>query len=439
METKLDFTIPTLGKATIRSPVKEAMYHSDDERILYDITLKNYHGHAASGEEPLSFEVAGAREFTYFDPSKTRSAIVTCGGLCPGINDVIRALVMVLHYRYGAHNICGIRYGYQGFIPKYGHEPMILTPDVVSEIHTLGGSILASSRGDQEIGEIVDSLERMNISIFFALGGDGTMNGAEAIFQEVQRRGLKIAVVGIPKTIDNDLLFIEKSFGFETAFSEACESIQCAHTEAIGAPNGIGLVKLMGRHSGYITANAALATGDANIVLIPEVPFELDGPKGLLAHLKERLARRGHAVMLVAEGAGQDLIERYTQQHESECDASGNIRLQDVGLFLKEQINAYFNKIGTEVNLKYIDPSYIIRSVPANPSDSIYCTQLAHNAVHAAMAGKTGLAVGRWHNIFTHVPIKMVVLKRNTLSPKSQLWLDVLENTGQPDAFINDA
>ncbi|MFH1538965.1 MAG: ATP-dependent 6-phosphofructokinase [bacterium] len=437
MSEDFDFTIPTLGQPKITSDLRVNRFHTDDERILYDISIENCRRCKGEGREPASMEVAGPREHIYFDPSKTRAAIVTCGGLCPGMNDVIRGLVMELTYRYGVRTVLGVRYGYQGLIPKYGHETIPLTPEAVTSIHSEGGSILSSSRGEQDTGEIVDALERMNVSILFAIGGDGTMRGAQDIFQEIKTRGLKISVVGIPKTIDNDLCFIEKSFGFETAFSKACEAIQSANTEALGAPNGIGLVKLMGRHSGYIAANAAIAVGDVNIVLIPEVPFELDGERGLLAYLKKRLETRKHAVILVAEGAGQDEILKIRGEKNVERDASGNVRLLDVGLFLKEQINNYFKSIGMEINLKYIDPSYIIRSVPAIPADSIYCAQLAHNAVHAAMAGKTGLVVGSWNNTFIHVPISMVIRRRNTIQPDSQLWLDVLETTGQPRSFTN--
>lgn len=439
MSEELDFTVPTLGEPRIKSQLRVNRFHPDGERILYDISAENCRRCVDEGREPLSMEVAGPRERIYFDSSKTRAAIVTCGGLCPGMNDVIRGLVMVLTYLYGVRTVLGIRYGYQGFIPAYGHEAMSLTPEAVASIHTEGGSILSSSRGEQDTGEIVDALERMNVSILFAIGGDGTMRGAQDIFQEITKRGLRISVIGIPKTIDNDLYFIEKSFGFETAFSKACEAIRSANTEALGGPNGIGLVKLMGRHSGYIAANAAIAVGDVNIVLIPEIPFELEGERGLLAYLKKRLGNRGHAVILVGEGAGQDLIVKTLGEKNVERDASGNVKLLDVGLFLEERINGHFKSAGVEINLKYIDPSYIIRSVPANPSDSMYCAQLAHSAVHAAMAGKTGMVVGRWNNTFTHVPIRMVIRRRNTIPPDSQLWLDVLETTGQPRSFVNES
>jgi 6-phosphofructokinase 1 len=359
-----------------------------------------------------------------------KAGIASCGGLCPGINDVIRAIVMELHFRYGVQNISGIRYGFQGLVPHYGHDVLELTFELVKEIQDLGGSILASSRGEQDVGVMVDALERMNINIFFIIGGDGTMRAAEAITREVTRRHLKIAIIGIPKTIDNDLVLIQKSFGFDTAISEAVKIIQCAHVEAKGAPMGIGLVKLMGRQSGHIAASAALAQGDANFVLIPEIPFTLEGEKSFMKCLERRLLDRKHAVIIVAEGAGQDLIP--PAAFPTGKDASGNLKLRDIGLFLRDQIEMYFKKARIDVNIKYIDPSYTIRSVPANASDSILCGVLGQYAVHAGMAGKTGMLVGLVNDEFVHLPFKAVSSQRKTIDPAGNMWMQVLESTGQP-------
>jgi 6-phosphofructokinase 1 len=424
-----DFKIQNLGDRKIPSPLTVGYFKTDDDRIIYDIHLRRERGRAKSGV-PISMEVAGPRETIYFDPPKVKAAIASCGGLCPGINDVIRAIVMELHFRYGIQNIIGIRYGFQGLIPHYGHDVMELTFELVKEIQDLGGSILASSRGDQEVSEMVDALERMNISIFFIIGGDGTMRAAEMITREVTRRNLKIAIIGIPKTIDNDLVLIQKSFGFDTAISEAVKIIQCAHVEAKGAPMGIGLVKLMGRQSGHIAASAALAQGDVNFVLIPEIPFDLSGEKGFLKCLQKRLLDRKHAVIIVAEGAGQDLIP--PGEFPTGKDASGNLKLRDIGLFLRNQIEMYFKKAGIEINVKYIDPSYTIRSVPANASDSILCGVLGQYAVHAGMAGKTGMLVGLVNDEFVHLPFKAVSSQRKTIDPAGNMWMQVLESTGQP-------
>jgi 6-phosphofructokinase 1 len=429
-----DFTIQSLGEGTIDSPLNVSYYTTDHRRVLFNVDLHHYADLKAPDGLPLSVEVAGPRAKIVFDPARTKAAIVTCGGLCPGINDVIRAVVMELYYRYGVQNIIGIRYGFQGFIPKYRHEVVELLPDVVKDIHAIGGSILSSSRGRQEIGEIVNALKRMNIDILFCIGGDGTMRAAEYITDEITKRNLNVSVIGIPKTIDNDLNLIQKTFGYDTAISEAVKAIGCAHVEAKGAPMGIGLVKIMGRQSGHIATGAALAMSDVNYVLIPEVPFDLEGKNGFLNVMERRLLLRSHCVILVAEGAGQELMHR--EDRPVETDASGNLRLQDIGPFLKTRIEDYFKQKGMEVNLKYIDPSYTIRSVPANASDSIYCGALGQYAVHAGMAGKTGMLVGLMKDEYVHLPLKMVGSGAK-VNPEGNVWMRVLESTGQPPSMKN--
>lgn len=435
----VDFSISRLGTPSIKSPMSLsncigdflAGYVSDDDQIINEVDATAGVSYTYSKESLV--EKAGPREVIYFDPSKVHAAIVTCGGLCPGLNNVIRAIVMSLWHTYGVKNISGIRNGYRGFLPEYQLSLIDLNPDVVSDIHKHGGTILGSSRGGGErVSEIVDCLERMNVSMLFSIGGDGTQKGSLRIAEEIEKRGLKIGIVGIPKTIDNDLSFIEKSFGFETAVSKAVEAVSGAHTEAKGAINGVGIVKLMGRESGFITAHTAIATSDVNFVLVPEVPFALEGPCGLLMHLKERLARRKHAVIVIAEGAGQDLILQNGTK-----DASGNIVFGDIGLFVKEKIATFFRERGIEVNIRYIDPGYIIRSTPAEPSDSIYCTRLGNYAVHAAMAGKTKMLVSLINNTFVHIPIALAVGKRNTIDPEGPLWRDVIQATGQPALMKN--
>ena len=429
-----DFSIQDLGERTIPSSVNVNYYTSDNERVLYNIYLEHYKEFTTPDGKPLSLEVAGPREKIFFDPVQTKAAIVTCGGLCPGINDVIRAIIMELFYRYGVKDTVGIKYGFQGLIPKYGHQVIELTPDVVKDIHTSGGSLLSSSRGMQEPSEMVNTLKRMNVDILFCIGGDGTMRGARFIAEEITKRNLIISVIGIPKTIDNDLTLIQKSFGFDTAISEAEKVIQCSHVEAHGAPMGIGLVKIMGRLSGHIAAGAALAQGDVNFILIPEVPFDLYGENAFLSVLEKRLKKSGHAVILVAEGAGQELLRMDNETIGR--DASGNIKLLDIGLFLKTKIEDFFKKTGLEINLKYIDPSYIIRSVPANASDSIYCGALGQYAVHAGMAGKTSMLVGLVRDEYVHIPFRMIASGAK-INPEGNIWMRVLETTGQPSVMRN--
>jgi len=420
----LNFEVSRLGQSRIPSPLKGVYFVKDDERMLFDSGLREVKEYFESGKPVPSFEKAGPRETIYFDPSKLKCGIVTCGGLCPGLNSVIRAIVLCLHYSYGVKTVYGFPYGYEGLTYRYGHEPVALTPALVDRIHEQGGTILGSSRGNQDIGEMVDTLERMNIGILFTIGGDGTLRGAGAIAEEIERRKLRIGIIGIPKTIDNDISYVQRSFGFATAVSEAGRAIASAHTEAQGARNGIGLVKLMGRESGFIAAFAALAYSDVNFCLIPEVPFTLES---FLKTLRERLETKSHAVIVVAEGAGQDIVEK-----TGERDASGNIRFQDIGIFLRDQIQAYFKRTGLDFSLKYIDPSYTIRSVPADANDSAFCLLLGQNAVHAGMAGRTNVVVGVWLNEFTHVPIPMAVSKRKKMEPEGWVWNSVLTITGQP-------
>jgi 6-phosphofructokinase 1 len=434
-----DFLVSSLGKGNVVSPLKQRpdshvyKFIEDDERVLYDVSAESFSYSRETGETPVSFEKAGPKETIFFEPAKTKVGIVTCGGLCPGVNNVIRSLVNQLYYRYGIKRILGIRYGYEGLISEYNHEVIEMTAPMVSEIHLSGGTYLGTSRGNQDVAKMVDTMEILNLNILFCIGGDGTLRGAHAIFEEIQSRKLKIAVVGIPKTIDNDIDLIQKSFGFETAFSIANDIIRNAHNEAQGAFNGIALVKLMGRDSGFIAAHAALAIQEVNFVLIPEISFDLFGENGFLNALKKRLEERHHAVVVVAEGAGQDLFESKTQER----DASGNLKLKDIGIFLKDKIKAEFSALGFPFSLKYIDPSYIIRSAPANANDSKFCNLLAQNAVHAAVAGKTDFVIGYWNNQYTLMPIPMVVAKRKKIDVEDELWWNVLEATGQPVSMKN--
>jgi 6-phosphofructokinase 1 len=416
--------IQRLGECRIDSPIKGIRFLEKGDRVLVSSSLEIINGILEQGGRLPAIEKAGPRSKIFFDPSKLKCGIVTCGGLCPGLNDVIRAVVLSLYHNYKVKTVFGFPYGYEGLTHRFGHSPVDLNPEVVSRIHEYGGTILGSSRGHQDISEMVDTLDRLNIGILFAIGGDGTLRGAQGIAEEVRGRGLKISVIGIPKTIDNDISYVERSFGFETAVSEAVKAIDAAHTEAQGARNGIGLVKLMGRESGFIAVYASLARSDVNFCLIPESPFTLEK---LLEALRSRLQSRGHAVIVVAEGAGQDLM-----QASGARDASGNIRFNDIGLFLKERIADYFQKMGMESTLKYIDPSYTIRGVPANPHDSAFCLLLGQNAVHAGMAGRTNMVVGFWMGTFTHVPIPLAVSQRKKVDPESWVWSSVLTSTGQP-------
>ncbi|MGC1480206.1 MAG: ATP-dependent 6-phosphofructokinase [Chthoniobacterales bacterium] len=436
-----ELVVPDLGPCELESPLHAlargsqgvAHFVGEDDRLVFELRERHLRSIIETGAQVPFVERAGPRENIFFDPRLTNLAIVTCGGLCPGLNNVIRATTLEAHYRYGIPRIYGIRYGFQGFIPEYGHEPLMLTPRSVADIASQGGTVLASSRGRQDENRIVDWLVKHEVGVLVVIGGDGSQRGGLAIHNAARERGVNLAVVGVPKTIDNDMVFLDKSFGFETAFSQAVKAIDCAHAEAQGAPNGIGLVKLMGRESGFIAAHAALARTDVNFVLVPEIPFDLRGPGGFLEALANRVRLRGHAVVLVAEGAGQEHLDATGGE-----DPSGNIRLGNIGHHLRDEITAYFRERQTEINLKYMDPSYLIRSVPADPQDALYCSRLGQNAVHAGLAGKSGLVVGRWSYHYVHLPATLVTRQRRSVDPHGDLWQSVIACTGQPSRMTVD-
>jgi 6-phosphofructokinase 1 len=434
--TPADLRVRRLGEPTVVSPmaglvqgrVSSPHYVHESDRVLLDDTLDGAEARLCGVSELPSLEPGGPREHLYFDPSLTRAAIVTCGGLCPGLNNVIRGLVLELADNYGVTDVLGFRDGFRGLVGDA--EPVRLSREVVAGIHNRGGTILGTSRGGQDPALMAATLERLGVSLLFVIGGDGTLRGAAKIADEAGKRGLALAVIGVPKTIDNDIPFLDQSFGFQTAFTRATESIKSAHTEASSTPSGVGLVKLMGRHSGFIACYAALASHDVDFVLIPEVPFGFDGPGGFTARLRERVRRQGHAVIVAAEGAGQELFD-----YDGAVDASGNARLADVGALLRREITEGFASAGEEVSLRYVDPGYAIRSVPANGWDAVYCLRLAQTAVHAAMSGRTAMVVGRWHGRFVHIPIPVATGSRNQVDPNGDLWMSVLEATGQPARF----
>lgn len=432
MLTQDQFHITMLGPRTVRSPLRlsaepgagTGCFERDESRARLPVDFDPDN----PPHTDLLIETAGPRERLFFEPSRVQAAVVTCGGLCPGLNNVIRSLFLQLHFHYGARAVFGIQYGYSGFRPDSPNPPVRLTTAMVEGIHNDGGTILGSSRGPVPPAMVVDFLERNEIQMLFCVGGDGTQRGAHLIAEEALRRQAPIAVVGIPKTIDNDIPFVWRSFGYSTALDRAKSVIASAHVEARCSPNGITLVKLMGRDAGFIAAGATLASQEVNFCLIPEAPFRLDGERGLLRTLHQRMIERRHAVIVVAEGAGQDLIPR----DALERDASGNVRHADIGLFLQERIKEYFAAQSFPINLRYFDPSYYIRSVPASTDDALLCDQYARHAVHAAMAGKTGMLIGQWYDVFIHVPLPTVAGTKKRMTADGDLWRSVLAATGQP-------
>lgn len=416
--------ITQLGEPRFQSPIKRTV---SDSLSVPEHIISNSEKEIKNN---LFFELAGPRGKLYFDPLKTKAGIVTCGGLSPGLNDVIRSLYLELTHAYGVKEIYGFKWGYKGLLPE-NDPPIKLTSAFVDDIHKEGGTVIGTSRGPVDVSRAVDNLVKMGINILFTIGGDGTQRGGNALFQEAKKRGHDLAVVGIPKTIDNDVAFVARTFGYLTAVEEACQVLDRAHIEARSVENGISVVKLMGRNAGFIAAGATVASQDVNFLLVPEVPFKLEGERGFLAVLKKRILERKHALIVVAEGAGQELLSGDVAGR----DASGNIILQDIGIFMRDKIAAYFKKEEIPVVMRYIDPSYLIRSSRANAEDSILCDLFARNAVHAAMAGKTGLVIGYLHDKFIHVPIELLANNVKALDTAGFAWRAALAATGQPERF----
>src|SRR5271156_691357 len=424
-----DFKTDDLGECKIVSPLRTTRFMDTSKRLLFRNDIDELRAQVRANVDPPAFELAGPRQRIYFNPDPLRCGIVTCGGLCPGLNDVIRSIVFCLHEKYGAAKIYGFRFGFEGLVERSGLTPIELTTRRVPQIHEVGGSVLGSSRGSQPVDEVVDTLERLGIQLLFTIGGDGTLRGAHSIVREIRRRDLRIAVVGLPKTIDNDISYIDMSFGFDTAVEAARQATRAAYVEASCHRFGIGLVKLMGRDSGFIASFAALADTQVGLCLIPEIEFSVDG---VVQAARQRIDRDGYVVVVVAEGAGQDLLDKSAQ-----WDASGNRRHGDIGAFLKDQIRETFRDQGISVNLKYIDPSYMIRSLPANARDANFCLRLGHAAVHAGMAGKTDMVIGSWRPRLTHVPIPVAVSSRKKVDTNGYLWQTVLSVTGQADDLLS--
>jgi len=426
------YYFPSLNNASIateKKATKATEYNkliTNHECVLGEVVRKpNQPTHSRA------YVRAGPRKELHFDPKMTHAAIVTCGGLCPGLNDVVRAVVNTFHSAYGiGGKVWGVQGGFRGFWDFDNYLPVELTPKLVANIHHEGGTVLGSSRGGFDLEKILDFLESKKVSCLFVIGGDGTHRGAFRIHEGCMEKGLNVAVAGIPKTIDNDVDYIDRSFGFESAVEAAQVAILSAKTEAIcNMPNGVGIVKLMGRSAGYIAAHATMASGDVDLCLVPEVPIVLKGEKGCLPHIMRRVKEQGYALIVVAEGAGEDLLGT-----SAETDASGNKKLPPIGTFIKSQIEEFFKEHGKVATVKYIDPSYIIRSVPANAQDSLYCMQLGQNAVHGAMAGFTGFSVGLCSNRMVFLPIpELVSTSPRSMDPHGRTWERILALTRQPN------
>ena len=177
-DEKYDFTIETLGPCKIPSPIQlsnvvgdfRANYVKDDSFVRYRVNV--FHGGEEDDQTSANLmQKAGPRQYIYFDPNHVKAGICTCGGLCPGLNDVIRAIVRSLYNRYGVRRILGFQYGFKGFFPDQGFEALELTPDNVDEIHKIGGSVLGTSRGGGDrVSDVVDCIVALPDKLFFNTG-----------------------------------------------------------------------------------------------------------------------------------------------------------------------------------------------------------------------------------------------------------------------------
>lgn len=371
-----------------------------------------------------AYKQGGPRETVFFSSDSVKAAIVTCGGLCPGLNTVVKELVNCLRSQYGVEEVFGVKHGYMGF---YSSEWVSLTLDDVATIHRQGGSMLGSSRGGHDTTKICDALQEAGVNLVFTIGGDGTMRGSQAIAEEFMRRKAHTVVAHVPKTIDNDIPLLDCTFGFGTAVQEATRAIYVARDEAVAYPNGVGLVNLMGRNSGFIAAHATIAARGVDVCLVPEVPFDLEGEHGLLRYIESKIAQQGHCVIVVAEGAGQEHLA-----DDTGTDLSGNANLADIGLFLKGRIGEHMKSVDKPASLKYVDPTYMVRATPATAADNIMCLQLAHDAVHGAFAGYTNFMAGRVNGRSVYIPLSAATGKR-MIEPNGNFWQQLVYSTGQPN------
>lgn len=395
-----------------------------DELVMGHIILNDSKAGSRRQEIANGCVRANACEKIWWDPADVRAAIVTCGGLCPGLNSIIREVTMCLWHQYGVRHITGIQFGYNGLSNPELYAPKHLGPKAVREIHMKGGSVLKAGRGGLEAERICDNLEKMGVNMLFVVGGDGTQAAGNLLYEEARRRNLQLSIVGVPKSIDNDILFFDKTFGFDTAVSAACNVIRNGWVEATSCEKGVGIVKLMGRDAGFVCMDAALSSTIVDLCLIPEVSVKMED---IMDHIDETLQRKNFMVIAVAEGAGQEHVAT------GKVDATGHTIYGDIGTHLRDSVNKHLKPSGGRCF--YIDPSYIIRSVPIDPNDHVYCSRLARDAVHSAMRGYTGVVVGPIHNVICMIPMQLIASGKRHVPTKSSNWQACVQVCNMPKAL----
>ncbi|MEO7804127.1 MAG: ATP-dependent 6-phosphofructokinase [Actinomycetota bacterium] len=322
-----------------------------------------------------------------------RIGVFTGGGDCPGLNAVIRAIVRkgIGHYE---DTIVGFRDGWEGVLSGTVQE---LTFENTRGILHRGGTILGTSRTNP-FGEgdgpdrIRATLATHGVDMLIPIGGEDTLGAASKLHEE------GIPLVGVPKTIDNDLSGTDYTFGFDTAVNVATEAIDRLHTTA-ESHHRVMVVEVMGRHAGWIALHAGIA-GGADLMLIPERPFDIEE---VVAHLQHRHATgKGFSIVVVAEGAVPKDGSMHTESDQ--LDEFGHVRLRGIGSALEQQIEA---RTGFETRATIL--GHIQRGGTPTAFDRVLATRFGVAATEAAHQGKTGMMVALHATSIVLVPLSVAV------------------------------
>lgn len=479
-------------KATIENPLPIEVRGDDrDEgaRIVVDARRK-YHD-PLEGITPAAWNLtmpeAGPRRYvSYPQKNQLKVGILVSGGIAPGINAVISGII-ARHHAYQAWSqkinknyaleILGYSEALKGLLHA-GRPAVPLDLKTVREAVNHGGSILPTARADElldledpkqrdgALDKVTSRLINQQIDILYIIGGDGSMRAAHAISCRARRNPInELSVIGIPKTMDNDILWVWQSFGFLSAVEFAKQAILQLHTEVMSNPR-LCVIQLFGSDSGFVVSHAALASGVCDAVLIPEVNFTL---KQLSGYIRYRLQDRPHSdkpyggIVALAETAIPLDWREYVSATAEVADGSEKViltpeelraietfeshgrrvhgqtpdALRSGGLRLVSQIlQREIRKLGDRWSSYRVftnEPRHLIRSIEPSVSDVIFAQRLGTLAVDNAMAGYHDFMISQWLTEYVLVPLKLVVLGRKRVPEHGIFWKSVRASTGQPD------
>lgn len=495
------------GLPTITNPIPleiRGSFREESDTIIVDARSRY---HCTSGGKNkcclenigLTFPEAGPRENLVY-PMESRDGatdslqvgVLVSGGIAPGINAVIKGIVD-RHTLYSNHakenddtsydlEIIGYRDGFSGLLSG---SHIKLNRKKVRDFANKGGSLLGTSRyhplldlddpgkRDSAVRDIISNLK--DIDILYVIGGDGSMRAAHMIWTRAQRmhaegEASKLSVVAIPKTMDNDILWVWQSFGFMSAVEKAKQFVLQLHTEASSNPR-LGIMQLFGSDSGFVVTHAALASGVCDYVLIPEADFSMEV---LCEFIKKKLKsryKRGQdgkspfGMILMAETAiprdginspGCKYIDdpdvglekeekiaiekfiadgRRVQGQTQDALRRGGIKI--ISRVVQKEIRQmkpgqYWEKFRVFTN----EPRHLIRAIDPSVQDVIFGQRMGTLAVDNAMAGYTDFMISQWLTEYVLVPLKLVVLGRKRVPQKGIFWKSVLANTGQPHEMV---